>query len=1686
MGKDLDILQAVKDNDQGGLHKLLLKAAKHGKNKIIANKKLNINYQDGDGMSALHQAALMSSDTMLRTLLDNGASPGLRDNKGMIALHYATWQGSPKSVQILLQKGSPVNEQALNGETPLHLASQHGHFEVATLLLNQHADPTICNKDLKTSLDLACEFGKTRVVELLIRSNLCQKLLEDSPTDNLDNNRTTCLHLAARGGHVDIIKLLLQEGMNINRSTLKGTCLHEAALACRTEAVKLLLDCGVDVNKPDSYDQTALDIVNKFTTGHAGKELKHILKEASCAVYARATRDYANVYDPGSLTFKEGDIITVLEQRSDGIWRGYVLHDGRMAKTGMFPANHVVLVDSKVVARQQQLLQQQKPATKTGHMHGPVPDLLNRGPIFSSHQYGGDRGAVENPNIEDSQPTPPHSFPCSPSSNYPPPPSSLLTSYPPRSPLTRDASGADSGFSSSQSLPQFTPSSPAAPQLGKSPFAFGQTVIQAPNGPYYNNNGTIPEYQQHHGEWPPAPTTQPPMGGMGADMRGVSPAKDSPGHSNRNSSASSDSGRGFSTGHVDAKPVHSYVNVHVNNQQHRLSGQSYESGVSSRQSYHSTSSSSLGSLDRLEEPGYTSTINVAQLFQAGVPDNEVLHAWLHDLGFVEYYPLFYQAGYDMPTISRMTPEDLTAIGITKPTHRKRLKTEIARLNIHDGIPDFRPNDLMEWLHLLGLGTYLDTLCGQGYDNIDYVTDITWEDLEEIGIQKLGHQKKIMLAIDRLKRITSGGKRLSSVDGRTASLELLEPPPPAPPITGRWSGGEITAIPQHVYDGALSGARPKRSPSGDSISTTSSGNSGSSVGSGAHGGSGSLGEMRVIPLPREDAVGLAGAIPYRHNSTGSTGNTQPDVVAIQVKRSMRSSTSEDNKKESTSQPLMYHSFQGSTRRSSETDVFLDSTDSEHGVYQLARSCVADKQVNKIMAKSDSESHESHANNDGSKNYYHGKSHNNNGLRVESGEHIYDTPQIAPVPQISPNTSMSGSLHVNTSTDLGGLGPAKPTSPGGKGAKKIPPPPPKRTHSIREETTLLSQSAPASPSRNTVAPTTITVSASVHPQPSAMVANKQAPPPVMQKPQKPHSPAVANKFQQPQIHPMQQLHSQQQQLAQQQQHHTQQQSDQSQQQQHPQQQFPPQQQSHPQQQLIPQQHNHSKQQHPQHQQLHPQQQLLLQQQQLHQKQQFQIQQQQLHPQQMPSKQQQHHHFHQQQSQAHQQLIHPQPQQPLLNPPVAQKPLSPKPQKMVVPTPATSSSGGLNPQQPPVLAKPKVSVIQPQVQPKSPLVTNVPKSHPSIVSHTATQQQPSQHSVSNPPTQSGKPSDQGQQFASCVKSLSEKFGKQKDEEDQFPDNVSTDSDDFPPPPPPIAMDIITPKIHNYGIPSSRDRGKADFGIHTNRPRPNPAGGRNFISQSSSAVNQHRPTGHVLPVMSSPKITPEPTHTMGSVQLRKHPIMSSANSSPAGSDREYTPEPDHVSTISHDKRSESTTSFESNSSSSSIDSNTLPFANENVGTIKQRAANTKASIVHSLETEGGQRNVELNPKVFDGESLRAVSGYSNSSYLTSTSYNQHNSESFRMSDHGVSQPLQLAQQKANQSLNISGTMRAPLPSKKPTLSPKPSRASIESTVAQTPVPEVDSQKHVESGNVLSDIDDMLQGLTDELDAMLEEEMTS
>ncbi|KAK3920860.1 Caskin-2 [Frankliniella fusca] len=237
---------------------------------------------------------------------------------------------------------------------------------------------------------------------------------------------------------------------------------------------------------------------------------------------------------------------------------------------------------------------------------------------------------------------------------------------------------------------------------------------------------------------------------QGIDMT-QSPGRDSPGSAgsgsgsgSRHSTASLDSGRASGTSSTG------YHHLVVRGMGLSSQGTASSTLSSSSSPRCSISSSSLGSSDH-GNPG----LHVERLLQQGVPDCEVVLSWLQDLHFEEYYHLFVGAGYDMPTISRMTPEDLTAIGIKNPNHRKKLKVEIAQLNINDGLPDYVPGSLEEWLRLLRLEEYLVPLQRQGYHSVENVTTLAWEDLEDIGIVKLGHQKKVLLAIRRVQDLRAG-------------------------------------------------------------------------------------------------------------------------------------------------------------------------------------------------------------------------------------------------------------------------------------------------------------------------------------------------------------------------------------------------------------------------------------------------------------------------------------------------------------------------------------------------------------------------------------------------------------------------------------------------------------------------------------------------------------------------------------------------------------------------------------------------------------------------------------------------------------------------------------------------------------------------------------------------------------------
>ncbi|KAJ7316021.1 hypothetical protein JRQ81_002183 [Phrynocephalus forsythii] len=631
-----------------------------------STKRLNVNHQDVDGFSALHHAALVGSLELISLLLEAQATVDIKDINGMRPLHYAAWQGKVEPVRLLLRAGASVNMASLDGQIPLHLSAQYGHYEVSEMLLQHQSNPCLVNKAKKTPLDLACEFGRLKVAQLLLNSHMCVALLEGQSKDTSDPNYTTPLHLAAKNGHKEIIRQLLKAGIEINKQTKTGTALHEAALYGKTEVVRLLLQGGIDVNIRNTYNQTALDIVNQFTTSHASKDIKQLLREASGILKVRALKDFWNLHDPTALNIRAGDVITVLEQHADGRWKGHI-HDSQKGtdRVGYFPPSIVEVISKRTGLTLPRMVplhpcqslakgQQAETATPSG---GPQPQTDASRPVLPQAPLG-------------------------------------VTTACGHLTLTRTAQA---------------PESPAGDRNSVGSEGSIGSIRSAGSGQSTEGtNGQI----------------------TGLLIENVKPL--SPG------------GEDLQQRLLGSSPLNGQTNPLI--------------GTLGLQNL-----SNCNASDRIFSHQY---LRPEQLLEG--KDAEAIYNWLSEFQLECYTANFLNAGYDVPTISRMTPEDLTAIGVTKPGHRKKISTEIGQLTIAEWLPNYIPDDLIEWLSAIGLPQYHKKLASNGYDSINIVTDLTWEDLQEIGINKLGHQKKIMLAV---KKLTDLQKNLSQADASTLRRKI---------------------------------------------------------------------------------------------------------------------------------------------------------------------------------------------------------------------------------------------------------------------------------------------------------------------------------------------------------------------------------------------------------------------------------------------------------------------------------------------------------------------------------------------------------------------------------------------------------------------------------------------------------------------------------------------------------------------------------------------------------------------------------------------------------------------------------------------------------------------------------------------------------------------------------------------------
>jgi len=190
------------------------------------------------------------------------------------ALYIACRNGKEEAVRVLLRHGPDLSFRAFAGGTPLHWAYFSGSRAVIEALLQAGADPTLRDGVLRCTPKT---FGICWPASEGWVSKVRQRLADD-PTlvDIMDAGRAP-LHLAAKGGHLGVVKLLIEAGANVNLRDAEGKTALDLAGERPDQAGPVKVAEWLKDRDPrgreDMAENTTLDEEETFIVAIRGGEL---------------------------------------------------------------------------------------------------------------------------------------------------------------------------------------------------------------------------------------------------------------------------------------------------------------------------------------------------------------------------------------------------------------------------------------------------------------------------------------------------------------------------------------------------------------------------------------------------------------------------------------------------------------------------------------------------------------------------------------------------------------------------------------------------------------------------------------------------------------------------------------------------------------------------------------------------------------------------------------------------------------------------------------------------------------------------------------------------------------------------------------------------------------------------------------------------------------------------------------------------------------------------------------------------------------------------------------------------------------------------------------------------------------------------------------------------------------------
>lgn len=231
------------------------------------------------GQNALMWAAAQGQAQVVKILVEHGADVNAASKGNFTAIMFAAEKGDAASIRALVAAGADVNKPLPDGNNPILIASNLKQPAAVTALLETGAKPTVADRTGNTPLHSAAQAGDANLVKLLVSKGADPNARTVATAASgrggggfgrgAPSGQQTPLMLAAKAGHLDAMKALVESGADPKLKAQDDTTLLMAAAGSgHVEVVKYAYE--LDPTTAQATNKTGNNAVHASVTGTGG------------------------------------------------------------------------------------------------------------------------------------------------------------------------------------------------------------------------------------------------------------------------------------------------------------------------------------------------------------------------------------------------------------------------------------------------------------------------------------------------------------------------------------------------------------------------------------------------------------------------------------------------------------------------------------------------------------------------------------------------------------------------------------------------------------------------------------------------------------------------------------------------------------------------------------------------------------------------------------------------------------------------------------------------------------------------------------------------------------------------------------------------------------------------------------------------------------------------------------------------------------------------------------------------------------------------------------------------------------------------------------------------------------------------------------------------------------------------